>query len=638
MDSNPLLNNAKKYYNKYYTKYFYYMKILFIIIVILLLIYLVEKYIIYNLIYFILYLITEIILPLFFIKNVNIFSIKIESILIAIYLHIILARVIVLSIIFLQGGLLKKLITYEQFKCFINNLIIFSENAIESINKNINQDVKYFMSKLNLFKLSYNKIKSKNMSFVVKDYNFEEELNEMIQKYDDYIKNKLETTKEFAELINHFSNKINKYTSFSIFEQLFTFKYTESLMVMEEYMMNSFETHIVEKINIEKNFDIYILSPKKGKNNKILSIYCNQNALCCENYVIGHDNIELYLFDLNSTIILWNYTGFGLRKGLTTFGKIDKDVDILSKYIKNNFKDYKIIIHGCSIGGYSSIKIKQNFNDNDNVVLISDRTYGDIDYIALSFGYGKILPILYNILFPKFLYNSGNIDNFISISNQKKFICFDANDEIIMYNPASLIYNLNKKYYNDIIVPKINKYEEYKTLINDVQSLANELKELSGKNLETNGLTFIQHLNKDIDSIEEFFMFFIIFGYTFNKYKEIFCDVNRFNSYLQIPIIIRNFTNNYKDLFSNKLLNLIQILNFLFVKFNLKTEINDNDLIKMNYDENKDLFKFNDSFINEIHKYFGYVHRITCGHNGKLRSNDLKAIKEFLAFNKIIEK
>ena len=638
MDSNPLLNNAKKYYNKYYTKYFYYMKILFIIIVILLLIYLVEKYIIYNLIYFILYLITEIILPLFFIKNVNIFSIKIESILIAIYLHIILARVIVLSIIFLQGGLLKKLITYEQFKCFINNLIIFSENAIESINKNINQDVKYFMSKLNLFKLSYNKIKSKNMSFVVKDYNFEEELNEMIQKYDDYIKNKLETTKEFAELINHFSNKINKYTSFSIFEQLFTFKYTESLMVMEEYMMNSFETHIVEKINIEKNFDIYILSPKKGKNNKILSIYCNQNALCCENYAIGHDNIELYLFDLNSTIILWNYTGFGLRKGLTTIGKIDKDVDILSKYIKNNFKDYKIIIHGCSIGGYSSIKIKQNFNDNDNVVLISDRTYGDIDYIALSFGYGKILPILYNILFPKFLYNSGNIDNFISISNQKKFICFDANDEIIMYNPASLIYNLNKKYYNDIIIPKINKYEEYKTLINDVQSLANELKELSGKNLETNGLTFIQHLNKDIDSIEEFFMFFIIFGYPFNKYKEIFCDVNRFNSYLQIPIIIRNFTNNYKDLFSNKLLNLIQILNFLFVKFNLKTEINDNDLIKMNYDENKDLFKFNDSFINEIHKYFGYVHRITCGHNGKLRSNDLKAIKEFLAFNKIIEK
>ena len=207
-----------------------------------------------------------------------------------------------------------------------------------------------------------------------------------------------------------------------------------------------------------------------------------------------------------------------------------------------------------------------------------------------------------------------------------------------MYNPASLIYNLNKKYYNDIIIPKINKYEEYKTLINDVQSLANELKELSGKNLETNGLTFIQHLNKDIDSIEEFFMFFIIFGYPFNKYKEIFCDVNRFNSYLQIPIIIRNFTNNYKDLFSNNLLNLIQILNFLFVKFNLKTEINDNDLIKMNYDENKDLFKFNDSFINEIHKYFGYVHRITCGHNGKLRSNDLKAIKEFLAFNKIIEK
>ena len=78
---------------------------------------------------------------------------------------------------------------------------------------------------------------------------------------------------------------------------------------------------------------------------------------------------------MNCTIILWNYTGFGLRKGLTTFGNTDKDVEKLSKYIKNNFKKYKIIIHGCSIGGYSSIKLAQKLISFNDIVLISQHIF-----------------------------------------------------------------------------------------------------------------------------------------------------------------------------------------------------------------------------------------------------------------------
>ena len=382
---------------------------------------------------------------------------------------------------------------------------------------------------------------------------------------------------------------------------------------------------------------IYILSPKvKQNDNKILSIYCNQNALCCEYYALGHDNIDFYLYYLNSTIILWNYSGYGLRKGITTFAKIDKDVNILSQYIKNNFNNFKIIIHGCSIGGYSSIKLMQKLNDLKNVALISDRTFSDIDKIALSLGYGKILSILYNILFPKFLFHSNNTDNYISIPSDKKLICFDANDEIIFYNPASLVYNLTHKYYNDIVKPKIKKYKEYKILIENPEYLIKELKELVSKDFDNNGKIFIQHLYKYIDSIEEFFMFFIVFGYPFNRFKEISCNTEKFNkSYLQIPKIIMNFANKNRIWFSDKLLSLIQIFNFLYVKFNLKTEINDNDIIKLNYDNNA-LFQFNDSFAIELHKYFGFVHRITCGHNGKLKFNDLNVIKEFLGKNNIV--
>ena len=624
----------KKYKKKYYKKALYYSKILLLLLIILLIVYFIEKYI-YKIIYIIIYILTEKIF--FFLKGIF-FSTKIKSIIITIYLNIIFARLIILSIIFLQGGLLKKVLSYEQFQFFINLLNNFLESIYENLNSNHIDDAKHFMSKINLFKMSYFKNKSKNISFVVKNYTFEEELNKMFEKYDKYlINNNLEAKNDFIESIKDFSNQLIKYNNFSIFEILFKFKYSQSLMIMEEYMKNSFETHIVEKVNIGNDFYIYILSPKVEKNdNKILSIYCNQNALCCEYYALGHDNIDFYLYYLNSTIILWNYSGYGLRKGITTFAKIDKDVNILSQYIKNNFNNFKIIIHGCSIGGYSSIKLMQKLNDLKNVVLISDRTFSDIDKIALTLGYGKILSIFYNILFPKFLFHSNNTDNYISIPSDKKLICFDANDEIIFYNPASLVYNLTHKYYNDIVKPKIKKYKEYKILIENPEYLIKELKELVSKDFDNNGKIFIQHLYKYIDSIEEFFMFFIVFGYPFNRFKEISCNTEKFNkSYLQIPKIIMNFANKNRIWFSDKLLNLIQIFNFLYIKFNLKTEINDNDIIKLNYDNNA-LFQFNDSFAIELHKYFGFVHRITCGHNGKLKFNDLNVIKEFLGKNNIV--
>ena len=628
------MDHFKKYKKKYYKKALYYSKILLLLLIILLIVYFIEKYI-YKIIYIIIYILTEKIF--FFLKGIF-FSTKIKSIIITIYLNIIFARLIILSIIFLQGGLLKKVLSYEQFQFFINLLNNFLESIYENLNSNHIDDAKHFMSKINLFKMSYFKNKSKNISFVVKNYTFEEELNKMFEKYDKYlINNNLEAKNDFIESIKDFSNQLIKYNNFSIFEILFKFKYSQSLMIMEEYMKNSFETHIVEKVNIGNDFYIYILSPKVEKNdNKILSIYCNQNALCCEYYALGHDNIDFYLYYLNSTIILWNYSGYGLRKGITTFAKIDKDVNILSQYIKNNFNNFKIIIHGCSIGGYSSIKLMQKLNDLKNVVLISDRTFSDIDKIALTLGYGKILSIFYNILFPKFLFHSNNTDNYISIPSDKKLICFDANDEIIFYNPASLVYNLTHKYYNDIVKPKIKKYKEYKILIENPEYLIKELKELVSKDFDNNGKIFIQHLYKYIDSIEEFFMFFIVFGYPFNRFKEISCNTEKFNkSYLQIPKIIMNFANKNRIWFSDKLLNLIQIFNFLYVKFNLKTEINDNDIIKLNYDNNA-LFQFNDSFAIELHKYFGFVHRITCGHNGKLKFNDLNVIKEFLGKNNIV--
>ena len=166
------------------------------------------------------------------------------------------------------------------------------------------------------------------------------------------------------------------------------------------------------------------------------------------------DNIEFFLNIKEITILFWNYKGFGTRKGFPSFASIDKDVENLNNYIIKNFYDYKIIIHGISIGGYPAIKLAKilnEFNDKfrNNLCLIADRTYSDIDLIAESFSnnYGYVLKVIYNFLFPKFFYHSDNINNYIDVPFENKFIFFSEVDSIIIYNKSSLVYNLTLKYY-----------------------------------------------------------------------------------------------------------------------------------------------------------------------------------------------
>lgn len=606
-----------------------YLKISIFILIILILLYLLEKIILYNT----LNLLFSLIIP----KAIRIISIKSICFTSLICLHVILARIVILSIIFPQGGIFKRILAYYEFSSFI-----YFFKVPKYFNRG-KRDIAKYISKLEQFQIAYTKVKSKNKSFEINRHEIGAELNEVFDKYNKYKHNdQPEIKNDLFSSVEKFFKKLEYYRSFNIFQYFFIFKYTESLMLMEEYMMNSFESHFVQKINIGEDFDIYLLSPKKNNENKILTIYCNPNDMCSQFYSYEKEYIKFYFDELNSTILLWDYYGYGLRKGLTTFAKIDKDVDILSKYIKNNYNDYKIIVHGYSIGGYSSIKLCQRFKAE---LLVSDRTFKDINKIAGSIDYynsGIVLELIYNILFPKFIIHSDNLDDYISLYKDKKIIFFDEYDELISYNPASLVFNITKKYYNDIIRPKLFKFQEYKTLIEQPNNIENELKELStkseGKYFEEKFRCFIYNLSNNINSIEEFFMFFIIFGFPFNIYKEISIDDDQFNKiYLDIPKIFSNFVNKYKNELSTKLLDLIRILNFLFIKCNLKSKINDNDIIKMNYEGNDGKsFEVNESMINELHKYFGYVHRVHCGHNGDLDDKDYLFIKRFLMKNKIV--
>ena len=95
----------------------------------------------------------------------------------------------------------------------------------------------------------------------------------------------------------------------------------------------------------------------KNSNIKTLVIFCGQNAFTIEMFSVNKSNIQFFLDIKESTILLWNYKGYGVRKGFPSFSSIDKDVEELKNYIIKNYSDYKIIIHGISIGGYPAIKL-----------------------------------------------------------------------------------------------------------------------------------------------------------------------------------------------------------------------------------------------------------------------------------------
>ena len=639
MENNSTIGKIYKIYRQHYKKILFFSKILLAIILFIILLYLLERYLLYNIIYSLLLFISHI----FHLEKYNIFSIKFESIFLLIYFHILLIRLIVLSIVFIQGGLFKKLLVSEQFNSFIITIHDLIHQTINSLALNKLNEFKYFMNQLDILKKSIENIKIKKSDWKINNYDFENDLNNSCVLYYIYkANNSSENLENLFEALKTLYNNIEKFPALPIYKKIFFPNYEDSLLLMEQYMMNSFITHSVQKININKDFDIYLISPKIENKigNKILSIFCNQNALCCEFYSISKDNIDYYLHKLNCTIIIWNYKGFGLRKGYTTFSSINKDVNILSNYIKNNFNKYKIIIHGCSIGGYSSIKLTQKLlNELNDVILISDRTFGDIKSIVHSLNFHEILDIIYAIIFPKWYFKYSNIDNYININHDKKLILFDASDEIIKYNPASLVFNITKRYYNDIIKPKLNIYNKYFSLIMNSPKLKENLKQLAidcnEENFDNNGRIFIQHLSYFINTIEEFFMFFIIFGFPFNRTKEINPKLDKFkNEYTKIPIIFKQFLEKNKDFIEKEIMDIILAFNFLYTKINLNTEISDEDILNLKYEKNN--INIEQNHIKELKKYFGYVHRITCGHNGKLKEYDYTIIKEFLKNNNFI--
>ena len=619
-----------------------------IIIILGYIIYFIERYLLFFPIYFLIKIIIKIFYS--YIDDLD-FFLNILSIIIVLILQIFLLKIIILSVIFLSGGIFARFKYYEIFKDFINEQRTF---AIKSINylydSSPNFAINYLIKTMNeicKFQKAFNNLKNiKNSSFEIKEYHFGDYLNEIITQYNKYKQenyNSKEITNKLIENLKQYQINLEHYTKFSYIDIITKFKYIQSLQLFEELMLYSFKNRKCFSVKISDDFSAYIIYPEiKNSDVKTLVIFCGQNAFFVEKLCLYQNNIQFYLNIKELTILVWNYKGFGLRSGFPSFNSIEKDVEELREYIDKYYKDYKIIIHGISIGGYPAIKLKNILNNNKNVCLIADRTYADMDLLAGTYvKYGKIL---YNIFFPKFLYKSDNIQNYIDIPIGNKIIFFDENDKIIDYSQSSLINNLTKKYYSEIILPKISNYNQYKNIINifaEKNNLHTELRRVKNyskaNKLNENTLLFIKNLNKNINNIENFLMYFLVFGYPFNIKKEINYDKITFaKNYINFPEIMRKMVENNKNIFNNNLKNLISDLNFLFIKSNLNIPFNDEEIINFNYNNDNNEFSLQEGFQDNLMKYFGYVHRISCGHNGILKDEDEKYLKKYLIINQFI--
>ena len=607
-------------------------------------IYLFEKYILFSPIYYILKTIFDVL-------NINLENfLNIISILIIVIFQIIILKIIILSIIFPSGGLFSRFFIYKNFVIFVNEQRSLVQKSIDCLTFPIcdftKNDLVKSMSYINAFQTVYNSFKmTDNSTFEIKQFQFGDYLNEIIYEYNKYKEDNYQSNEIKNSIINNLKSYrkiLYEYTNFSFIDIYIKFNHKKFIEIIRELAKNSFNEKSFNYAKITNNFGIYLISPKINNSEiKTLVIYCGPNACSAEWLLFYKDNIKLYLDIKEITLMIWNYKGYGLRPGFTSFNSIDKDLEIIKKYIIKNYNYYRIIIHGLSIGGYPAIKLAKILNEK-KVCLIADRTYADIDLIANTFI--KKGKIIYNILFPKFLNNSDNVQNYIDIPIGNKIILFDEKDNIIDYSQGSLINNLTKKYYNEIILPKISKYSQYKSLINyisgDYKNLRIELKRIKNfynKDLDEKTTIFINNLNININNLGNFLIYFLIFGYPFNLFKEINYDKTFLSkNYIELPEKLRDINEKYKNKFSQNLIDLISKLNFLFIKSNLIISASDEDIISFSYNNYNNDFNLQENVQDNLLKYFGYVHRIFCNHNQPLEDIDEKYLIKYFELNQFI--
>ena len=192
----------------------------------------------------------------------------------------------------------------------------------------------------------------------------------------------------------------------------------DNYYLYEEKKLKTKDGNILDYIIIKNN-----TGNDDNNFDKKLMIICGPNA---EPYQIFCRNIifNKYL-SKGIDVLCWNYRGYGFSTGKPSFNNIRSDVIEIYEDVEK-LKIYKKIgVHGISIGGVPCCYLANQKKEIS--LLVSDRNFGQIEYIVRNYSIGKYLELLYKFLF---IPSSRNVEYYIE-NDAHKIILNDPNDEIV---------------------------------------------------------------------------------------------------------------------------------------------------------------------------------------------------------------
>ena len=190
---------------------------------------------------------------------------------------------------------------------------------------------------------------------------------------------------------------------------------------IEEHQHNKNNFVIIKGKKVEEESE---LINKEESNKKTLLIICGPNG---GPYEVNPISKLTFFLDKNIDLLLWNYRGYGLSKGKTTFNRAKDDVIGIYDKVSKEYDYDKIGVYGYSIGGVSAFYLAANRNID---LIISDRNLSSFSEAAYGLKNGIPLWILYNF----FLIRSDKaINNYVHSKCSKIIICSPV-DELIMCN------------------------------------------------------------------------------------------------------------------------------------------------------------------------------------------------------------
>ena len=219
---------------------------------------------------------------------------------------------------------------------------------------------------------------------------------------------------QFAYIRNMFNNIL-----FGTIEQFHV--ELPNYFFFEEKSFLTSDNQRIEYIIIHPEEERTINNNETNKKNAL--IICGPNGSA---YQLFSKNIHLdYYLRRGLDIICWNYRGYGFSTGKASYNNIRTDVIELYNEIKKIDKYKKIGVHGISIGGIPACYLSSEKNDIQ--LLISDRNFGQIEYIIRTLPIGYFLINFYKIfLFQK----TRTIDDYLN-TKCYKIVLNDPMDSIV---------------------------------------------------------------------------------------------------------------------------------------------------------------------------------------------------------------